>query len=51
MSRSMKTMRAFLREPLRSLRLCVKKDTEIMHTVAGYSKTLPQKHDVADVYY
>ena len=40
-----------LREPLRSLRLCVEKDVEIPHMVAGYSKTLPKKHDVAHVYY
>ena len=35
-------VKPILREPLRSL-LCVEKDVEILHTVAGYSKTLLKK--------
>ena len=41
-------MKQFLREPLRSLRLCVERDVAIMHMVAGYSKTLLKKHYVAN---
>ena len=44
-------MKPMLREPLRSLRLCVEKDVEILHMVAGYSITLLKKHDVADLLY
>ena len=43
-------IKLILREPLRSLRLCVEKDVEIMHMVSGYSKTLLKKHDAANVY-
>ena len=39
-------MKSFLREPLRPLRLCVKKYTKMMHIIADY-KTLPPKYDVA----